>query len=120
MAERPGPKDIQRVFRWDSFGLINSVRLDYSIDSGTNWQMIVERVPNSGEYLWTIPDVETDSALVSVTDADDFVCVFEYIELELIILESSVHSFARGSTMSTGRMSLRFMISSHPALRRGI
>ncbi|MFQ5640053.1 MAG: FG-GAP-like repeat-containing protein [bacterium] len=60
-----------QTLSWTSTGMINSVNLEYSLNDGSDWMMIAANVPNTGNYLWNIPAVETDSALVRISDATD-------------------------------------------------
>jgi outer membrane protein assembly factor BamB/Leucine-rich repeat (LRR) protein len=56
---------------WDSQD-IAQIRIEYSNDNGTSWNTIIEQtdaVP--GLYPWDIPDVESSSCLVRITDTSD-------------------------------------------------
>lgn len=65
---RPGST---QLITWDSQGDIASVKLEYSSDNGATWTTIVTSTANDGEYSWTTPLEETESALVRVADAAD-------------------------------------------------
>jgi len=54
---------------WTSTGAIASVKLDYSLDNGGSWTTIDNSVNNDGEFNWSVPAVESDSALVQISDA---------------------------------------------------
>jgi hypothetical protein len=60
--------------RWtatDSFGLDTTpITLEYSPDSGANWETIGTELTNSGQFDWTIPSGNTDSGLVRITAVD--------------------------------------------------
>ncbi len=48
---------------------INDVRIEYSINNGQNWNLIAASVPASaGTYTWNVPNVNSISALIRVTD----------------------------------------------------
>ncbi len=46
------------------------VSIEYSIDSGRTWDVIVHKTRNSGRYLWTVPQVDSDSCLVRIVCMD--------------------------------------------------
>lgn len=47
------------------------VRLDYSVDGGTSWINIVDRVPSYlGTYAWTVPPTVTTKAFVRATNVE--------------------------------------------------
>ena len=52
---------------WRPDAVIDSVGLDYSVDRGLNWLEIVSSTPDDGEFDWRIPDILSDSCLVSVS-----------------------------------------------------
>ncbi len=54
---------------WTSTGSIANVRLEYSINGGLSYSSIIVNTPNTGSYLWTIPNAATASARVRVSDA---------------------------------------------------
>jgi hypothetical protein len=47
----------------DYYSLIN---IYYSTDNGSNWNIIAYHTGNTGSYPWSVPDVETDQALIKV------------------------------------------------------
>ncbi|GJQ63180.1 MAG: hypothetical protein SCALA702_22330 [Melioribacteraceae bacterium] len=55
---------------WTQVGL-NTVELEYSTNNGTDWIFIDDGVNASdGSYSWTVPDVNTDEALVRISTPD--------------------------------------------------
>ena len=48
-----------------------NVRIEYSIDNGTNWEIITPYATNDGVYDWTLPSTPSNVALIRVTDAVD-------------------------------------------------
>ena len=56
---------------WTAEGLVQSVRLEYSVDNGATWMDIIASTPNAGSFTWTVADVLTSTALVRVSDALD-------------------------------------------------
>lgn len=54
--------------RWATAGAVANVKLEYSIDDGATWKTIVASTPNTGTHAWKVPAVDTNLALVRVTD----------------------------------------------------
>lgn len=53
---------------WTS-ALVNSVKIEFSADSGSTWQLLTSSFPADSSYNWAISDnIETDQALIKVTD----------------------------------------------------
>jgi hypothetical protein len=46
----------------------STVNIDYSLDNGSTWVNIVTNVTNSGTYTWTLPNVNSASALLRVSN----------------------------------------------------
>jgi Leucine-rich repeat (LRR) protein len=55
---------------WTSTGTIDSVKIEYSTNNGSDWSDVIASVPDTGAYLWTIPDTPSDNCLVRVIDTD--------------------------------------------------
>lgn len=56
---------------WTSTGSIPSMKIEYSLNNGGSWTTITTSTPNNGSFFWTVPDVQTSSALVRISDAGD-------------------------------------------------
>ena len=56
--------------QWSSTDVAN-VKLDYSIDDGTNWINIVDSIPSTGIYNWTVPNTLTSEGRVRISDVSD-------------------------------------------------
>jgi hypothetical protein len=56
---------------WNTVGTINSVKLEFSTNNGTNWQTIVASVNNTGSYAWTIPASASNTCRVRISDVSD-------------------------------------------------
>jgi hypothetical protein len=50
---------------------VGQVKIEYSIDSGANWQEIVSSTGNDGAYEWTIPGTSSETCLVRVSETDN-------------------------------------------------
>ncbi|MCK9204540.1 MAG: hypothetical protein M0P58_08935 [Bacteroidales bacterium] len=60
-----------RPITWTSCGADN-VKIEYSINSGTNWTTIINETPASaGSYSWTVPDTPSDICIVKITSTTD-------------------------------------------------
>jgi hypothetical protein len=57
---------------WTSEGTSGAVKIEYSIDYGSNWIEIADSAEDEGSYLWTIPDTQSDGCLVRISDADGY------------------------------------------------
>jgi WD40 repeat protein len=61
----------KREISWTSSFVIN-VKIEYTTDNGTTWQTISSSTPaSSGNYTWTIPEINSDECKIKITDADD-------------------------------------------------
>ena len=58
---------------WQSSGpVIDTVRLEYSVDNGGNWDIITTSTANTGLYDWaTIPTENSDQCLIRISDVGD-------------------------------------------------
>jgi hypothetical protein len=54
--------------RWETPGDVaaESVALYYSTDGGQQWSIAADQLPNSGSCDWTVPNVQTDQAMLTV------------------------------------------------------
>ena len=57
----------QHNIGWTNENVGNTVKLEYSVDSGTTWKTIIESTGNDGLYFWTIPDDQSTQCRVRVT-----------------------------------------------------
>ena len=55
---------------WDTDGGVDNVIIEYSVDGGSNWEMI-DAVNNIGSYEWLVPEENSQSCHVRVLDASD-------------------------------------------------
>ena len=74
---------------WESAGDLGTLRLEYSHNGGDTWDFISE-VENTVSYLWTVPDVASDSCLIRLTSessgglSDTSDTFFKIVELQTI------------------------------------
>jgi hypothetical protein len=50
---------------------VNGYNLDSSEDSGQTWQSIGQAAGTARSFLWNVPDVDSNSCMVRVTDSND-------------------------------------------------
>jgi hypothetical protein len=55
---------------WTSAGTSGTVKIEYSINSGSTWSDVIASTTDDGSYSWTIPNTPSDSCLVRVSDTD--------------------------------------------------
>lgn len=46
------------------------ISIEYSIDAGRTWEVIVRKTENTGRFLWSVPQVDSDSCLVRIVCMD--------------------------------------------------
>lgn len=63
LVVRPGPDDAlesRKTFEveWQGIDLTSSsVKIFYSLDDGTNWELVTNKTKNTGRYTWHVPDI---------------------------------------------------------------
>lgn len=63
------PQGQSTDIRWN-LALVESVKIEYSLNNGADWEEIASDVSGS-TYIWDVPDVTTDEALIRVIDESD-------------------------------------------------
>lgn len=61
----------QQQIKWTSTNLTNPVRIEYSTDCGASHSTIIASTPNTGSFLWTIPNTPSTLCAVKILDAVD-------------------------------------------------
>jgi endonuclease/exonuclease/phosphatase family metal-dependent hydrolase len=56
-----------RNITWTSSNVAN-VRIEYTLDGGANWTVIVSHLASTGSFAWTLPTTSTTAARVRVSD----------------------------------------------------
>jgi hypothetical protein len=56
---------------WSSTGLIANVKIEYSIDNGSNYATVMASTPNNGSYPWIVPNTISSNCLVRISDASN-------------------------------------------------
>ena len=55
---------------WISEGDIDFVKIEYSVNNGTDWIEIEASTENDGSYIWEVPCDLSDEGLVGISDVD--------------------------------------------------
>jgi endonuclease/exonuclease/phosphatase family metal-dependent hydrolase len=61
------PGGSTRNITWTSSNVAN-VRIEYTLDGGANWAVIVSDLASTGSFAWTLPTTSTSAARVRVSD----------------------------------------------------
>ena len=83
----------------DNIG-VTSVTIESSADNGLNWDPVASGLPNTGTYLWAVPNTVTAQALVRITAFDT----------QNQALDQSNAVFAIASNVDSGSPSLAFAV----------
>lgn len=62
----------QQLITWSST-YISSVKIEYSINNGTNWIVIESNYPSTGFYYWTVPNIISTQCKVRISDYNNLV-----------------------------------------------
>ncbi len=57
------------IITWLAAGKVDKVTIQYSVNNGTDWFMVAYAIPNTGSYLWNVPDDVSSNCLVRVSEA---------------------------------------------------
>ncbi|MHC4395457.1 MAG: SUMF1/EgtB/PvdO family nonheme iron enzyme [Planctomycetota bacterium] len=61
-----------QTIEWSSSAPADAnVKIEYSINNGTDWNDVNNSVPNTGSYDWTVPEVTSPNCLVRISDVND-------------------------------------------------
>jgi PKD repeat protein len=55
---------------WAYEGNIENVKIEYSVNNGTDWIEIIESTENDGSYIWDVPCDLSDESLIGISDVD--------------------------------------------------
>lgn len=71
------------LITWTGAEAVDTVRLEYSIDNGSTYLVIADRVPNMGTFSWPVPDTVSGLCLIRVSNADGLPQVLRTFAYEL-------------------------------------
>jgi hypothetical protein len=60
----------QYKIKWETIGEIDKVNIEFSSDGGTTFSTIANNVPNQGSFTWSPPAINTDNAIIRITDPE--------------------------------------------------
>lgn len=56
--------------KWEG-NAINSVKIEFTSDNGSNWTTVADNLPGSGSYAWSLPDINSTQCKIRISDATD-------------------------------------------------
>jgi hypothetical protein len=56
---------------WTTTGTVGKVKIEYSIDNGSNWSEIIDSTTNDGSHSWTVPNTPSTECLVKISEVSD-------------------------------------------------
>ncbi|MFQ5638699.1 MAG: heparinase II/III family protein, partial [bacterium] len=56
---------------WTTSGVVDSVKIEVSLDQGSSWVTIIDSAPNTGSFAWAVPDIQAGTALLRISDKND-------------------------------------------------
>jgi len=79
----------KHVIHWDWTGDFSSVKLEYTSDGGSTWNVISASTTNDGYYQWTVPNAPATTCRVKVTSTADQNC-FDVSDADFSILRPAI------------------------------
>jgi predicted nucleic-acid-binding Zn-ribbon protein len=62
----------QYTVKWNATGTSNYYNIDYSLNNGAIWTSVASNLNiTNGQYVWTVPNVESSTCLLRVRDKND-------------------------------------------------
>jgi hypothetical protein len=59
-----------QTITWKTTGNVEPVQIEYSIDNGETWTVIIASTPNDGSQPWTVPGTPSSRCLVRIAETD--------------------------------------------------
>ena len=56
---------------WNPATFYSNVRIEYSLDGGTTWQLITSGATNSGNYSWSVPFLPSNNCLIKASNSSN-------------------------------------------------
>jgi len=57
--------------KWSHTGTVGNIHIEYTINNDSSWSTIAASTSNDGNYTWTVPNVDSSSCRVRVSEASD-------------------------------------------------
>ena len=64
------PAGSEQAIAWTGGEDIRELKIEYSTDLGSTYRTIASRAPNTGSYLWQVPETVSAHCLVRISDAN--------------------------------------------------
>ncbi|MEO0277200.1 MAG: hypothetical protein ABIL75_03275 [candidate division WOR-3 bacterium] len=74
---------------WEWEGSIQSVKIEYSVDGGNTWNLIVASTQNDGSHYWVIPSSPSTNCLIKISDVSN-PSIYDISNNNFTILSSSI------------------------------
>jgi hypothetical protein len=74
------------TWHWTGSGEVDNIMLEYSIDSGQTWMMIVPGTANTGSYFWYVPNTPSEHCLIriQVGEGDEVLSAISEVEFSIV------------------------------------
>jgi hypothetical protein len=56
---------------WASEGVVDNVKIEYTVDGGNNWTTVISSIPNDSVFSWYVPDTPSSICKIKVSDASN-------------------------------------------------
>ena len=64
--------DSRYKIKWDTKGLKSELfKIMFSINDGATWERVESRILNTNEYLWKVPDLESDKCKIKISAVEN-------------------------------------------------
>ncbi len=60
-----------QTITWTSLNFAGNVKIELSTNGGTSYSTVVASTPNTGSYLWTVPNSPSTTCRIRISDASD-------------------------------------------------
>jgi photosystem II stability/assembly factor-like uncharacterized protein len=61
--------NVDTVISWNGNLISNLVKIEYSINNGSSWNLVANNIPNSNFYVWLVPNTPSSNCKVRISDA---------------------------------------------------
>ncbi len=59
-----------QAITWEGKGAVGSIKIEFSLDNGANWIVLISTTENDGSFAWTLPQKASSTCLVRISEAD--------------------------------------------------
>jgi hypothetical protein len=74
------------TWHWTGSGDVDNIMLEYSLDSGQTWMVIVPATDNTGSYFWYVPNTPSEHCLIriQVGEGDEVLSAISEVEFSIV------------------------------------